>query len=452
MTKRKTTTQQPAPAAPQMEMFGSTNISQQRPDNNQVLRMVQELLDDMDLHGKKREPLEAKSIDDKWQMIVRQRQLDSQVPAPEYLLKELRKKVTPNLLNSVAQDIATIRMEWARRFYKADGHNFLLSLLSMLEGKLSGYEDLTSGEGEILLNTLICLRNISNSMDGIKLLTKSSGTLRLILGCIFPPVPRTVDIVLEISLVFLFCDQTPEKQTKTIASLLDTIRHLYRGHHGWKIISNCILENKSASFHKSLASFLNGLFMLLQESDRQSLHVDWALDLDKANVVSALKTIRDPPTVITSFIENFNEDLKCIKSVFPNHLINPFSKKAVFNMLLKQCDPNYLMYNVSLGLLDLSFRNPAIFKTLSIYIFNVTNLIRINVAAGHPEKCQQVYGLASDLKKAIKLRLEPDNHITSELAKRYFGVGADIATQPIMELISEAASGGLPKIDQKKKL
>ena len=310
MTKRKTTTQQPAPAAPQMEMFGSTNISQQRPDNNQVLRMVQELLDDMDLHGKKREPLEAKSIDDKWQMIVRQRQLDSQVPAPEYLLKELRKKVTPNLLNSVAQDIATIRMEWARRFYKADGHNFLLSLLSMLEGKLSGYEDLTSGEGEILLNTLICLRNISNSMDGIKLLTKSSGTLRLILGCIFPPVPRTVDIVLEISLVFLFCDQTPEKQTKTIASLLDTIRHLYRGHHGWKIISNCILENKSASFHKSLASFLNGLFMLLQESDRQSLHVDWALDLDKANVISALKTIRDPPTVITSFIENFNEDLK----------------------------------------------------------------------------------------------------------------------------------------------
>ncbi|OHT16046.1 hypothetical protein TRFO_13540 [Tritrichomonas foetus] len=78
------------------------------------------------------------------------------------------------------------------------------------------------------------------------------------------------------------------------------------------------------------------------------------------------------------------------------------------------------------------------------YIYNITNIIRINAAAGHPDKYMQAFDLARDLKRAIKLRLEPDNHIMSELAKNMFATGADLGTQPVMEMVSEASSAGLP--------
>lgn len=123
--KKKPTTQDSSIAAPniektelpsEIEFFSSQVLKDPMPSPNEVESLTQKLLDDMDLQGESREKLENKSISDKWNMLKRQSVLDTLVPSPKYLIKQLQKNVTASTISTISQHIVTIRLEWGRQF------------------------------------------------------------------------------------------------------------------------------------------------------------------------------------------------------------------------------------------------------------------------------------------------------------------------------------------------
>ncbi|OHT15310.1 Formin like proteiny 2 Domain containing protein [Tritrichomonas foetus] len=160
-------------------------------------------------------------------------------------------------------------------------------------------------------------------------------------------------------------------------------------------------------------------------------------------MLKALQEIESPIPPILSIISTLEEESRCINAIFPNHSVNMFNINDITSVLMSACEPKYLMYNISISLLDLCYKHPPLFKNILTYFYNVVNIIRINAAAGKPEKYQQAFDLARDLKRAIKLRLEPENHLMKELSLKMYGNSADIATQPLMEIVSEATSGSV---------
>ena len=262
------------------------------PSDDVVNQMIHDLLDDTDIQGDKRKPIEAWTIEQKWRYITLQHTRDStKTPSPEAFLDYLKANISPKLLESLSVNLQTARISWSRRFFDANGHLFLLQMLSQMQSKISEYEDLTAYQGNLLQALLLCVRDICNSKDGSKLVTKYLDVLPTIIGCFYPPILRTVELVMDITLAYLYTPQEKESNKhRIVRTVLETFRNLKRGKKGWKNLTYVIQHDHSANFVVSLSSFLNGLYFIL--NDYASFKYDWIFQLKNAGVIDEISKIK----------------------------------------------------------------------------------------------------------------------------------------------------------------
>lgn len=383
------------PQVPEIEPFVTEPLPAQQPPNGQIEQMFQDLLTDLDMTGEKRAPLEQKDIAYKWNFIKMQHMSNSQAPSPEYLLRELRKNVTAPQLDGISVHLSTSCISWSTRFLNADGHLFLLYILSHLQGKLNGFEKPVITDGPLLESTLVCIRNICNSSSGGKLITKHSSALPLIINSIFPQVQRSISIVMEIILVFLF--QGDEDQTnRAVRSFLENFKKLKRQHHGWKVLAQAIENITTATFETTLASFLNGILFKL--NDMPSFKFDWLFEIENANVINLIFTKHGQNEKLVTIATSMQEELSMINRIFaPVQRINPFNKKDIYKQIFLRIDPKdrFMLPSTLLGLLDLSIKHTNVFKPTMVSVYNLVQATRIFTASGESSKASSVMSLIS---------------------------------------------------------
>mgnify|MGYP004700351917 FL=1 len=142
-----------------MEPFMTKKLPSAKPPDDVIDNILKELLDDLDLYGEKRTPLENnKTPKEKWEFITLQESRDLSTPSPRAFLKNLRKNLSPDLLESLSINLAKYRLSWGQQFFDENGHTFLFNLISQISFKLNLTSEISKNDGLIMSSLLSCIR------------------------------------------------------------------------------------------------------------------------------------------------------------------------------------------------------------------------------------------------------------------------------------------------------
>ncbi|EAY14996.1 Formin Homology 2 Domain containing protein [Trichomonas vaginalis G3] len=420
-------------------------------NKDEILKMFDETIKEMDLTGDQRKPLDIKPIEEKWNFIVAQQQINSQQPSPEYLTKLLKadnivqsgkKERLSRILDRIAVFLKSSFLSWSTRFFKAKGHMILMSILTKKVATLNGFEPITQEDAECLINVLTCFRAICNTNSGIDIVMGFPSIFPLFVNSIYPTLPRTVELACEILLVIILSEQNLDKSEKNLSRILKSFKELKRSHHGWKIFTSIIKhekENTSTNLLRSLITFIIGLYSELGEFP--SLRSDWILEIVECGLFQQLQEIPEGRFQnLKELIQNIEEEMRILRTTFSLKVINPFNKKTLVKELYDMSDPNFLIPNISLSLFDVGIKNAQLFRQTSTFFYNVLTIIRCQNQGTNIQKLLQAIAIAKDVRSPIKLRQIKIEQDPTELFSLYkFLPESEMIDEPIMELVTEAS-------------
>lgn len=418
-------------------------------NKEEILKMFDETINEMDIHGDMRKPLDAKTLEEKWNFITNQHQINITQPSPEFLVRQLKNDNMVNIvkteklsrtLEKIAVYLKTSFLSWSHRFFDAKGHLVLMSILTKKVATLNGFEPVNSEDAECLINTLTCFRAICNSNSGIDLVMQYPSIFPLFVNSIYPSLPRTIELACEILLVVILSEQNLDKSEKNLSKILKCFRDLKRQHHGWKIFSSIIKnQDTAANLFRAFISFIIGLYSELAEFP--SLRSDWIMEIVDCGLFKRLKEIPEGKFQnLKELIESIEEEMRILRTTFSLKVINPFSGKTIIRELYNMSDPSYLIPNVALSLFDIGIRNAQLFRQTSTFFYNVLSVIRCQNSGTNIQKLLQAIAISKDIRAPIKLRQIKVETEPTELFTTYrFLPENEMIDEPIMELVTEAS-------------
>ena len=429
-------------------------------NEEKVLSMFKDIVDEMDIQGESRNPLERKELKDKWTFIVLQDNANRLLPAPEYLVKVLKsyniiqygiKEKLSTILTKLSVHIKGGPLSWTKRFLNANGHLTLLSILAKKVSCLNGYDNLNVEDAECLIGCLTCFRNICNSNTGISIMLKYQHAIPLFVRAVTPQLDRAVENALQVLLVILLKEEDQTKCAQNIHTILYEFQQLRYQHHGWKIITELLKKEVglTSNLLKSIITFITALYSILNEG-YPSYRTDFLLAISDAGVYDELtKVPKEKFTNLPQLLDSMGSELRIIKSLFRSRTINPYNPKAVVRYLYKLSDPKFAIPSICLSLISTGFNNQQLFKNIIVFLHNFLIVVRSQTSGNNFQKISQAIAISQDLKKPIKLR-EKDEENPSDLLQEYMFVDdEELNQQPIMELVSEA-SGTTATTDAKE--
>lgn len=445
------------PTEPKIKCFISEIIDEKTPipEDDIIESKMNMLLFDLDIYGKQRQPLESKSVKDKWDFIIKQNIVDRQRQAPDVFLDDLRNKVSRSTLDTINSYLSQYRLSWGIQFCRLDGHLVLLNILSGIQGHLEGFVQMPPDESSQLLATLLCIRSICNSKSGFPKITKHKNSLRIIINSLSLDEPRTFDTVFEITMLFIFAKEDLEKQTKILTRIIKYFNELQRKKmvkekevflNGWEAIASNLHNNPSHTFLNSLSGFLTGILEVLKHGENAKLLVDWSKDVESSGLLAALKECGQQKQNILEIAGFIDDTLKFTYSIYPKASFNFFDIDNVVQQLATKDESKYLIYNVLLSLFDISYKYEQVYNKLIVYIFNVVNLIRVYGANGNSDQYQQAFDFSRDLKHMIKIKIDENtlsdnpNHFLVQLSKSKFYFEKQLSKLQVMDLVFDASS------------
>ena len=292
------------PSRNQFFVSESEELGDQMPSPEKVEALLNELLDDMDLFGFKREPLMRKSISDKWSMLKRQKMLDSQIHSPKYLIQQLRENFSYDDLREISSLLVTVRKEWCRQFCQQNGHIELLLILSITQAKIDfGLQQEQSYE--IIQTCLSSIRSIIDIKDTSKYITSQPNSLKTIINSICFD-SKILTTIFDILINFIFENDTNEQnQIKTTKKILNYFNNLDKNdQNGWEIILTILKTPNDKFYHmflRSLISFLSALSLFFCKYP--SLFNDWYTEVEKIGLIQLLNSLKEAPPKLSELLD-----------------------------------------------------------------------------------------------------------------------------------------------------
>lgn len=280
------------------------------PSPEKVEALTNELLDDLDLFGSKREPLMNKSISDKWNMLKRQEMLCSQTHSPKWLIHQLRENFSFNYLTETRANLAVMRKEWCRQFCQQNGHIEILLILAITQARIDfGLQQEQSNE--IIHACISSIWSIIDMKDTSKCITSHPNSLKTIINSTFSDV-KILSTIFDILISFIFENNDDQSQFKITKKILNQFSNLDKnGQNGWELILTALKnadEKYSHWFLYNLVLFLSSLSLVL--SKNSSLFNDWYTEVEKVGLIQLLNSLKEDPPVKLSELVDFIKQIK----------------------------------------------------------------------------------------------------------------------------------------------
>ena len=318
---------------------------------------------------------------------------DKTTPAPQYLLDQLKSKVTNEVLENIQVILKSGRISWCMTFIELGGHLYLLKLLSRI---LSEKDEI---DHMLLTNSLLCIRHICNIKNANKEMANQISYLPMLVHAYIPSFPRTVEIVMQILLAFLYSGENDQKSANIIVKEIKV--------DDWEKWATCFTTE--FNFNNILIVFLNGLWM----STKEIPEIRWELlrRLKESGFFSEFEKLNSESDLTISI----RKQLKFMNSIYPKKALNIYSPKNLVSELIQINQPVYVTNSILLSLLELSNKNFQTFKNIWVFVYNMLTLLRVQVQNGDEISLIKTAIYADSCKGTIKLNVNNDKPYIKEV-------------------------------------
>ena len=357
---------------PPLIPFVASNRLSQKPTPEEVNKVFDTLLVELDYHGKKLSIFDGWTTQQKIEFIRTQEEYEKRVPSPQFIIEQLQRGVDPNAVKSINISIRTARLSWIDAFCSAGGHILLLRELARLTAFSQNFHHSFPYKNEDKVNEVIkALKSIVDCRSGSHHMLYFIPGIDVITSGINKYDVQQFETLLYLLLPYVFMETGPSLLVKGFKRLakLNQQKRIFR------IFTDVIENNKTlAAKSEIFMAFINGLYTAVCDNFPEKILIIFNyVESDLINMFQRLpadiQTQFGP--ILPAFLYCIKADLAEITQLFNG---NPFrcSKSKEF---LYELD-NKSIGSILLNLVSIKRNQPHIIERLYAFLYNFLLYIR----------------------------------------------------------------------------
>lgn len=371
-SNKKSANQEEATDAPPPVPYVATNRLSAKPTPDEVNKVFDTLLIELDYHGKKLSVFDGWTIQQKIEFIRTQEEYEKRVPAPQYIIDQLQSGNDPKAVNSINISIRTARLAWIEQFCASGGHILLLRELARLTAFSQKFHNSFPYKNEDKVNEVIkALKSIVDCRNGSHHMLYFIPGIEIITSGINKYDIQQFETLLYILLPYVFMETGPSLLVKAFKRLskLNQQKRVFR-------IFTDVIENNKAATAKSevFMAFINGLYTAVCDNFPEKIQVIFHYlesDLIKMfqRLPSDIQTQFGP--ILPAFLYCIKSDVAEITQIFNGE---PF-RCARLKEFLAELDPKSIG-SILVNLVSIKRNQPHILERLFAFLYNFLLYIR----------------------------------------------------------------------------
>lgn len=270
------------------QFFISMDLEETMPSDEKVNALFNNLLDDLDIVGPKRSPLQSLSIRSKWDFLKKQQERDKNMRSPKWAIRQLQENITVDVLESINLLIANGRISWCKQFCQNNGHIELLIVLVSTQARID-FKIMRENDIKLISLALSSIQAICDTMPTLNCVTSQCKALPVIINSINPD-KIIITKIIEILLLFLFEYEENDVRLKISKDILKCFHDLDRdGQNGWDIITSFLINDECrCQISRHLSAFLKTLLLIFNKNG--SVFLEWYQEMSKVGLFEAMKS------------------------------------------------------------------------------------------------------------------------------------------------------------------
>lgn len=358
---------------PQFIPYVATNRLSDNPKPEEVNKVFNTLLTELDYHGKKLSVFDGWSVQQKIEFIRTQEEYEKRVPAPQWIIEQLQHGNDPNaMIKSINISIRTARLTWIDLFCTSGGHILLLRELARLTAFSQNFHHSFPYKNEDKVNDVIkALKSIVDCRNGSHHMLYFIPGIDIITSGINKYDFPQFETLLYLLLPYVFMDSGPSFLVKSFKRLakLNQQRRVFR------VFSDVIDNNKApAAKSEVLMAFINGLYTAVSDNFPEKIDVIFNyVESDLINVLTKLPNdIQNQfGPILPAFLYCIKSDLAEITQLFNGEAFRCGKTKDFINEL----NPKSIGA-ILLNLVSIKRNQPHIIDRLYAFIYNFLLFLR----------------------------------------------------------------------------
>ena len=231
----------------------------EQPDDVTVEIFFNELLDDLSISESKRKKVELQTPKEKWEIYLKQRDIDARTTHPAYAVKHLLKTQSIDFLKKVESYLKIGRNTWISLFFDEGGIPVLLTIISQTSSTHSSFSVMPEKAYQIMVAALTDLRYCANNPQGILKFKQHIDAIPVLINSMIRMHPDTFALNFSILLAYLFVneyDNENDDDDDESDVALECAKHILDlMNPKWSEILEILNEQFNIDFLKSLITF-----------------------------------------------------------------------------------------------------------------------------------------------------------------------------------------------------